>query len=47
MPNNQILSCVGCGFYDPDYGCMSRFDWECPQYEGPLPWEDEEDHSHD
>lgn len=34
--------CLGCGLYDPDYGCRCEHDWECPDYDGPLSWEAEE-----
>ena len=29
----QFLSCIGCVFDDPDYGCMRKHNWECPQEE--------------
>lgn len=41
MNHVPFTGCLGCGFYDPDYGCMSGHDWECPDYDGPLPWEDD------
>ena len=33
-------SCIGCGLYDPDYGCMAEHEWDCPQSDAPLPWEE-------
>ena len=25
----KIFTCLGCPFYDPDYGCLSEHDWQC------------------
>ena len=33
MMRDMALACIGCPFYDPDFGCLGE--WErlhCPQY---------------
>lgn len=38
MKNNN--PCLGCGLYDPDYGCLAEHEWDCPQSDAAPPWEE-------